>query len=357
MDFFNLSALGVWWLVIIFVSGACLVWWTGFRISIYADAISDRTGIGKAFIGALLIGVITSLPEVATTLTATAIQNVSLAANNILGGVTLQVAILAVADFFVKGRPASSALTKSDVLLQAILFMLMVCITIVGALVTDTAFLGIGLWVWGLFFSGLFFFYLIHRFQQSGVYLNVDKPEKKKMIEELKQGKDKMVAHDPELSNTKLYIYTALLAFGLLVGGYFCSRSADIIANKSGLGSNFMGVFFLALATSLPELSTCISAMKIRQYEMAFGDIFGTNIFTLMLLFIMDLVYSDGLVMNEIDDFSIIAATISLALTALFMVGIIIKPRKQLANFGLDSALVLVVYLAGLYLLYTMRGG
>lgn len=353
---FDLKSLELWWLIVIFIAGAALVWWTGFRISIYANAISNRTGIGKAFIGALLIGIITSLPEVATSITATLIQNVSLAASNILGGVSLQVVILAIADFFVKKRGASSALVKSDILLQGMLFILITCVAIGGIQLQDTGFLGIGYWSWGILLSGLLFFFLVHRFQQTGVYLDVEAPEKKAMVDQLQQGKDEVVNQDPDLSNAKLYVYTVLLALGLLLGGYFCSRCADLIAKESGLGANFMGVFFLAFATSLPELSTCISAMKIRQYEMAFGDIFGTNIFTVMLLFIVDLVYAKGLLMNELGTFSTVAAVLSIALTAIFMVGIIVKSRRQIANLGPDSALVLLVYVAGLYLLYTLRG-
>ena len=355
MDFFGLSSLGLWWLVLIFLAGAALVWWTGFRISIYADAISDRTGIGKAFIGALLIGVITSLPEVATTITATYIQNISLATNNIIGGVMLQVTILAIADFFVKRTGATNALTKSRILLQGMLFIIMLCITIAGATVTDTAFFGIGLWMWGIFFIGLLSFYLIHRFQRADIHLSVEEPEKKEIIEQLKEGKEEIMEQHPSLSNTKLYLYTALLALGLLVGGYFCSRTADLLADQTGMGANFMGVFFLALATSLPELSTCISAVRIRQYEMAFGDIFGTNIFTIMLLFFMDMLYGEGLVLNEIKEFSIVGAAIGVALTAIYMVGIITKSRKQIANLGPDSVAVIAVYLAGLYLLYTIK--
>lgn len=356
MDFFNLESLSLGWLIGIFVIGSGLVWWAGFRISIYANTISNRTGIGKAFVGALLLGAITSLPEVATTVTASFANNVDLAVNNLIGGVTLQVAILALADYFVKKKGVTSLLTKPVILLQGMLFIFLLSLTIAGALVQDIAFLGIGLWVWCIFLSGLLSFYLIYKYQGSEIFLEVKNPEKKKIIEDVFEEKEKVKEESLSFSNKKLYSISALLALGVLIGGYFCAETASLIAQATGLGSSFMGIFFLALATSLPELSTSISAMRIREYELAFSDIFGTNIFDILLIFIADILFTKGLIMNQIQNFSIIGAVIGIAITSIFLMGIITKPRKHLANLGFDSIAVLLIYFAGLFLLYTMRG-
>lgn len=356
MELFKLESLQLWWLIGIFIAGAGLVWWSGFRISIYANTISNRTGIGKAFIGALFLGAITSLPEVATTITASFDQNVDLAANNLIGGVTLQVAILAVADYFVKNRGVTSLLTKPIILLQGILFIFLLSVTIAGALVQDTSFLGIGLWVWLIFLIGLLSFYLIHRYQGSEIFLEVKNPAKKKIIEEVYEGKEEIRDESFSFSDKKLYGFSAMLTFSVLIGGYFCAETADLIAQKTGLGVSFMGIFFLALATSLPELSTTISAMRIREYELAFSDIFGTNIFDILLLFIADIIFTQGLIMNKIQNISILGSVMGIAITSIFLMGIIVKPRKNMANFGLDSIAVLLIYFAGLIMLYTMRG-
>lgn len=245
MDFFKLESLQLWWLIGIFIAGAGLVWWTGFRISIYANTISNRTGIGKAFIGALLLGAITSLPEAATTITASFDNNVDLAVNNLIGGVTLQVTILAIADYFVKNRGVTSLLTKPVILLQCVLFIFLLCLTIAGALVHDTSFLGIGLWVWAIFLTGILSFYLIHKYQGSEIFLEVKNPEKKKIIEEMFQGKEEVREQSLSFSNTKLYGISTLLAIGVLIGGYFCAETADLIAQKTGLATSFRGSFFL----------------------------------------------------------------------------------------------------------------
>ncbi|WP_425487071.1 hypothetical protein [Microvirga makkahensis] len=65
------------------MAAAC-VWWAGTRLTGYLDAIADRTGIGQAFAGMLLLGGITSLPEIAAASTSSWTGNASLAINNLL---------------------------------------------------------------------------------------------------------------------------------------------------------------------------------------------------------------------------------------------------------------------------------
>ena len=84
--------------IAVFVVAAIIVWIAGTRLSLYADAIARRTGIGQAALGVLLLGGVTSLPEIAVAGSAAISGAGALAVNNLLGGFTMQVAILAVAD-------------------------------------------------------------------------------------------------------------------------------------------------------------------------------------------------------------------------------------------------------------------
>ena len=71
--------LSLAWITAIFCLAAVLVWWSGVRLSNLADRIIGKTGISEVFIGSLGFAVITSLPEVATTVSATLLDNVDLA--------------------------------------------------------------------------------------------------------------------------------------------------------------------------------------------------------------------------------------------------------------------------------------
>lgn len=87
--------------LIIFIAAGLVVWFAGARLSTYADAISVRTRVSQAFLGIALLGVATSLAEVATTITAASIGNSDLVAGNLFGGVALQMTVLAIVDLMV----------------------------------------------------------------------------------------------------------------------------------------------------------------------------------------------------------------------------------------------------------------
>lgn len=97
-----------------------IVWRAGTHLSKAADAIADRTGLGQAFIGALLLGGATSLPEIAATGSASLLGNAPMAVNNIFGGIAMQVTVLAIADAFL-GRDSLTARTrKAGVILDGV---------------------------------------------------------------------------------------------------------------------------------------------------------------------------------------------------------------------------------------------
>lgn len=129
IDFHDFS---IWTNLFIFMGGAGLIWLAGFRLSVYGDAIAERKKWGQAFVGALLLGVATSLPEVVTTITAASIGNGVLAVNNLMGGIATQIAVLALIDMlFVQG-----ALTffspKPVLLMSGVLLVLQLAITLVA---------------------------------------------------------------------------------------------------------------------------------------------------------------------------------------------------------------------------------
>ncbi len=98
-----LPATGFALSTLIFAVSALAVWSAGARLAYLADALSDRLNLSKSLIGLLILALGTSLPEVATTLAAALRQNKELVLNNLYGGVALQTAILAIADFWARG--------------------------------------------------------------------------------------------------------------------------------------------------------------------------------------------------------------------------------------------------------------
>jgi cation:H+ antiporter len=134
MSFLSFESYPLGLNALIFVIAAALIWVAGTTLERYADAISDRTGLGQAFTGVLLLSTATSLPEVATTITAVALlNNPTLAVYNLIGGVALQTAILAVAD---RTQRQSGALTFFEprfvLLMQGVGLLLLLQLAVAG---------------------------------------------------------------------------------------------------------------------------------------------------------------------------------------------------------------------------------
>ncbi len=121
---FDFEQWSLWLLAGVFAASAAVVWAAGSRLAGYVDSISGRTGMGQGFAGMVLLGGITSLPEVAVTATASYGGDAALAVNNLLGGLAMQVAILAVADATIGRDALTSVVAKPGVLLQGALDVL-----------------------------------------------------------------------------------------------------------------------------------------------------------------------------------------------------------------------------------------
>lgn len=130
---------------------------------------------------------------------------------------------------------------------------------------------------------------------------------------------------------------------------------AERIADQSGLGTGFVGVTLLAAATSLPELTTSITAVRIGAYTMAISNIFGSNLIMLVLVFPADILLRSGPILQQASQTVGLALSFGIAVTAIFLVGLIVRRKPKIGTFGLDSVLVLLTFLASLAAYYFVR--
>ncbi len=352
---FSFESLGLLPNIGLFAVGALAVWRAGFRISQLANVISAKTGLGQALLGVLLLGGVTSLPELATSLTAAIGDNVALAVNNILGGVALQVAILAVADFLIKRRALTAVVPDPIVLLQGSLNIALLAIVAAAVMVSDIAVAGIGLWSWGILAGSLASFWILSQAEQRKPWIpaNLDRGAKK--ADDSAKADRKPAGNDDDTSLGGVVMQAALTAAVILVAGYVVTRSAETIAEATGLGSSFVGAVLVAFSTSLPEVSTVFAAVRLGLYTMAISDILGTNLFDLMLLFVIDATAGGPPALTTVGTFASVAASLGILLTALYMIGLSERRDATYGRLGIDSIAVIVAYLGGVALLFTLR--
>ncbi len=332
--------------MLIFVVSAGVVYASGTRLSRYADSIARQTGVGQALIGVVLLGGVTSLPEIAVGGSAAFGGNASLALNNLLGGFTMQVTVLAIADIAIRRGALTAVVPDPIVLLQGTLGILLVTLTVIGAAVGDIALFGAGAWTWGLAVVFVYSIRTVLRAEKNPSWQVIGEPPSPEIDQP-----------DPakELEKTGLLIATIVAAGLIFVAGYALSSSAEVLAERTGLGDSFFGAVFVAFSTSLPEISTVLAAVRLGRYVMAVSDIFGTNLFDIAVIFLADLAYPGGPILNEAGTFAIAAGLLGVLVTGIYLVGLIERRDLAVAGIGVDSLAVIATYLAGVGLLYGLR--
>ncbi len=352
IDFTN-NAL--WLTVLLFTVSACGVWLCGTKLSGYVDLIADRTGVGKAFAGALLLGGATSLPELATTITASLSGAAELAGNNLLGGVVMQIAVLAAIDaFLVRGKPLTFFSPKATLLMQGVFLVFITALAIAaissGELV---AYANVGLWPVLLAATYLLGLWAIFRYEGNARWEpsgQIAEPP-----ESVRDLKDAHHAQYYGVSTTRVALLFVAAAIGVLISGVVVARSGEAIAEESGLSQSFVGAALVALATSLPEVSTTWSAVRFGAYSMAAANILGTNSLEAALFLPADIAYRGGLIMDAMEPSASFLGALGIMVTTVYVWGILERRDRTLLGMGQDSLTVLLLYFAGLGLFYFLQ--
>ena len=156
-----------------------------------------------------------------------------------------------------------------------------------------------------------------------------------------------------------LWTTLAVLATVILVAATQLAKSADIIAFKTGLGRSFIGVVLLATATSLPELGTGVSAVTMiggpEGANLAAGDAFGSNLFNLLIIGILDIIWRRGPILSSLGSGVPLVGVLGVAVVGVAAGGIIIHQSISFASgwFVSPVSIVLIlVFAAALYAIY-----
>ena len=341
--------LPLWANLAALAAAAVAVWWAGAGLARHADALARKTGIGQAVVGMLLLGGITSLPELAVAVTATLHDAPLLTVNDILGSAAINVVILALAD----ARYGRGALTATpghpQVLLQGALSVVLLLLIAAAVVAGDRMVIGMGAWSWVLLAGYAVSVRMVSR--SAHMHSWVPDPDGPHHDAPRDAGKSR----EPEASRARLVGRIAVRGAVILAAGFVLAQSAEGIAEQSGLGNSFVGAVLLGLCTSLPEVSTVLAAVKLGRYEMAIGDVFGTNLFNVTIIVLVDAIHGGPPVLQVAGAFGAFAALLAALLTLLFIAGVIERRDRTLWRMGADSLAALAVYAAGLAVLYRLR--
>jgi cation:H+ antiporter len=343
------SGISLFWLIVIFAVAALITWAAGIWLSDTTDILASRFGLGQALGGLILLAISTNLPEIVITVTAAVQHHLGIAVGNLIGGIALQTVVLAALDLSLKGqRPLSYRAASLSLVLEAALVVGILNIAVLGTRLSPSlvflrvtpqnvlialAWVG-GLWMLKKAQNGL-------AWQAKG---NAPDSQEKPAGHSQKQ-KDQNSQQDGA-STAKVVTKFLIASFATLAAGFALEESGDQIARHWGMSGVIFGATVLAASTSLPELSTGITSVRMGDYQLAMSDIFGGNAF-LPVLFLMASLLSGESVLPHAQNTDVYLAGLGVLLTAVYILGLILRPHRRYAGMGWDSWLVVGFYVIG----------
>ncbi len=329
------------WLLFIVFTGA-LVFFAQ-QLTRSGDVLAEKTGLGRAWIGALLLAGTTSLPELASGVTAvTALDAPNLAAGGVFGSCLFNLGLIALMDLVY--QPGSVLVVSQEVnILSGALGVILIGLASLAVLLSpdlsSLSVLHVGLIsvvVLGIYALGAS---LISRF------------ERRRIAQVLTERAEELnYAGIPTRRAVTQFAISAVLVVGLAVG---LSAVSERIADESGLSRSFVGTLFLAFATSLPEVVVGVVSVRMGAIDLAISNVLGSNLFNVALLGVYDAAYLKGSLWANLDDVHAVSGLMAVIMTGVAVVSLIYRasPRTPF-RLSWDGFSILVLYITAIVLIF-----
>ncbi|KQO64275.1 sodium:calcium antiporter [Curtobacterium sp. Leaf261] len=346
-----MDSLPLWLLVLIFVAGGAVIWFAGIQLSKTTDVLDNRLHLGSALGGLIVLAVATNLPEIAITVSAAASGSLEVAAGNILGGIALQTVVIVILDSFGKRGKGVTPITyraaSLTLVLEAVVVVAVLAVVIAGSqlpsdlviarLTPDVVLIAV-IWLVGLL--------LVQR-ASKGLPWHEDGKAPDTTTPHPSKHRTRTHGDGSTMSTGKASVIFGVSALATLVAGVVLERAGDAASTQIGFSGVLFGATVLALATSLPEISTGLQAIKQGDDNLAMSDIFGGNAF-LPVLFLVATVISGKAVLPQANASDIFLTALAALLTVVYAVGLVFRPKNHIFGMGVDSLIVVLLYLVGI---------
>jgi cation:H+ antiporter len=332
------------WVWIQFAVCTGLIVFSGARLSRYGDAIAEMTGMGRTWVGVVLMAAATSLPELVTGISSSAVYDLpNIAAGDVLGSCAVNLVILAFLDIGRKASPISSVAHQGQVLSAAFGILLLAIASI--TIVTPGSMARVG-W-FGVTSVILLVLYAV-------AMKLVFAYEKKRIAEYLGERAEQQPSKR-EFSARSIYGHFAFHAFIVMAAATYLPLLASDLAERTGLGTTYVGSMFVAVSTSLPEVVVSREALKLGAVDLAVGNVLGSNLFNMAILALDDFFYLPGPILTSVSPTHAVTAMAAITMTAIMIVSLIYRSRHRVLLFPWSSVGILAVYGILSVLLYQGR--
>jgi len=335
----DISALPLPAVLALFLGAALTILAAGSKLASAADRLADAAGLGEAATGAIVMGAITSLAGIITSVAAAARGLPEMAVSNALGGIAVQTAFLVVADFFYRRANLEHAAVSLPNLMDGAALVALIAVVLAASAGPDWS-------LWGVHpvTPVLFAAYLYsRRISLQGR----DRPLWR--AEDTRETRRDQPDSDAESEGLgRLLAIVATLGGVTALAGFAVAQSGVALITEAGLKESLVGAAMTAIATSTPELVTTVAAVRRGALQLAVGGIIGGNTFDVLFVGAADIAYRDGSIYHAMGVDSAFLAALTLIMTAILILGLLRREPHGVANIGFESMAVLVLYLTGL---------
>ncbi len=331
-----------------FAASAVIILLAAHFLANSADDVAERTGLGRTFIGVVMLATATSLPELATGISSiTLFDAPDLAIGDAFGSNLFNLMIIGLADIYWQNGPVLNAVTRTSVMtagLGAGLITLAVLAIFIYSQTDVTADWPLSPMTIILLLVFIAAMFLIYRHSQQ---------IQEEQEEEAEHPPEAVATEGPSLTRALLiYAVSAAVIVGAAI---WLSNVGERIAEDMHWEQSFVGTQFLAISTSLPEIGTSFAALRIGAPDLAISNVLGSNVFNMgIVLFFDDVAFVDGSIWEVVSSVHVISGLIAVLMTMVVIVGIMTRPRGRLRFWTPDGALLVGGYAGASALLYLL---
>jgi cation:H+ antiporter len=310
-----------------------------------ADVIAFKTGLGRAFIGVVLLATATSLPELGTGVSSIVLfDEPDLAAGDAFGSNLFNLLIIGLLDLYWRNGPILNNVGMTSAIVGALgiaVISLAAIALLIHGMTSSMSTWYVSPFSVVTFLVFLVAMYMIYRFDRRSQ--QEDAPDSADEAQESGEPDE----HEYANASMSRAAITYVLAASTVVGAaVWLASSGDRVATEMGWEASFVGTQFLAFSTSLPELAASFAALRINAPVLAITGVLGSNLFnTGFILFADDLAFTEGVIWANVSDIHPLTAFIAVLMTAVVIFAVVSRGRSRPSKYWTVEALLLI----GLY--------
>ena len=324
---------------------AAVIMFAGTKLTLHGDVIADKTGLGRNWVGLVLLATITSLPELITGVSSVTLNNLpDLAVSGTLGSCMFNMLVLAGLDLLSKNRPVSHMVHQGHMLSAGFGIML------VSLAAVDILF-GKHL----PYIKALnsvdplsFIFVIVYLIAMKLIY-SYEKTRLKEFAGEVAE------AVQPGSTLRKSVLMFSMYSLLIVAAACYLPELGDRIAKATGWGESFVGSSFIAITTSLPEITVSIAAARIGAFDMAVANLLGSNLFNVTILAVVDLCYLKAPLLRSVNEINALPALAAVMSMSAVVIALTYRSEKKLLFLAGDALAILIIYVMTNWLLFSIQ--